>query len=133
MKTPREVLLGRHRSAEPELDRIREHIVDRIRGSDGADGFARKLWREMFWPVRHAWLGLGAAWMVVLALNLATEGDGAPGVNSPGPMAPDSVIALQRQEWLMAQSAEDDGAAPPPAKPIERRPRSEAAAEQRIV
>lgn len=98
MKTPREILLQRHASAQPRLDAIREQVVtDQIAPSaartDESDSFARrlvrdlagKMWRELIWPCRRAWCGLGAAWVVILTLNsftaeseLAAKSDSAP-------------------------------------------------------
>ncbi|HUD48165.1 MAG TPA: hypothetical protein VMR33_15135 [Candidatus Baltobacteraceae bacterium] len=131
MKTPRELLLGRHQSARPHLDQIRQDIIDKI----GARRpfFALRLWQELILPARRAWICLGAAWVVVLTLNLMTGRDASVSVHEPGPMNPDSIIALQRQERLMAQLLEEDNAPASPANAPEQRPRSEAPVEQKIV
>ena len=34
MKTPREILLARHRAAEPRLDAIRQAVVGELNGQD---------------------------------------------------------------------------------------------------
>jgi hypothetical protein len=130
MKTPRELLLARHQSIAPKLDQIRREVVGQIGGGAPSHSFAQTLWRELFWPVRHLWLGLGAAWVVVLAFNLVTGGETGAKVSAPGPMAADSIMALERRQWLMA---EDDMTPLPPARPVELRPRSEAPVEQKIV
>ena len=78
MKTPRELLLQRHRSVEPKLDRLREEIVAGLSGKEQrtADrkflffSLLRNAWRELIWPSRRIWSGLAAAWLVLLAVNL---------------------------------------------------------------
>ncbi len=74
MKTPREFLLRKHRSAEAQLDAAREAALDTLRpGQAPASrrGFAAFL-RELFVLPRPALAGLGAAWLVIIALNVAT-------------------------------------------------------------
>jgi hypothetical protein len=131
MKTPRELLLGRHKTAGPRLDQIRLKIVDQI--GERRPFFALKLWQELILPARRAWICLAAGWVVVLALNLTAGADVSVGVNEPGPMNPESIIALQRQERLTAQLIEEDQEPSSPAKTPEQRPRSEAPVEQKIV
>jgi hypothetical protein len=131
MKTPRELLLARHKAAGPRLDEIRHKIVDTIGARRPL--FAVKLWEELILPVRHAWIGLAAAWTVILVLNLSSSGDASVRVSQTGPMNPDSVIALQRRERLMAHLVERDEEIAAPAKTPEQRPRSEAPVEHKIV
>jgi hypothetical protein len=47
MKTPKEVLLARHRDIEPKLDQIWSRIAARP-----AVAPYQLLWRELFWPCR---------------------------------------------------------------------------------
>lgn len=131
MKTPRELLLGRHEATGPRLDQIRRRVVDSVRSKRPV--LVLKLWEELILPARHAWMGLAAGWVIILALNLAARGDAGVSVNQPGPPSADSVIALQRKEQLMAQLFEGDREAPPPAKAPEQRPRSEAPVECKVV
>ena len=131
MTTPRELLLGRHKDAAPRLDEIRHKLVYRI--GDRRPLFAWKLWEELILPARRAWIGIAAGWVIVLALNLAAGGDASVGAREPGPMNPDSVIALQRQERLMAQWVEKDDETALPAKSPEQRPRSEAPVKSKVV
>jgi hypothetical protein len=131
MKTHRELLLARHEGASPQLDEIRRKIVDTI--SARRPSFAVKLWEELILPARRAWIGLAAGWMLILALNLASRGETSGRVSQTGPVNPDSIIALQRQERLMAWLVERDDEIPTPAKTPEQRPRSEAPAECKFV
>ena len=132
MKTPRELLLGRHKTAGPRLDQIRHGIVDRI--GTPRPFVALKLWQELILPARRAWICLAAGWVVILALNLASGGDASVAIHETGPMDPESVIALQRQQRLMAQLIDEDKEPSSPAKKTpEQRPRSEAPVRQKIV
>lgn len=133
MKTPREILFARHQAMTPKLDEIRREVAAAIGGREPSSSFGQTLWRELFWPVRHVWVGLGAAWVVVLALNLAAGGEGGRKGIAPGPVANNSVMALERQQWLTAEVIGDDSTMAPPAKPSELRPRSEARVEEKIV
>jgi hypothetical protein len=131
MKTPRELLLDRHKSARPHLDQIRNQVVCKTGTTPPV--FAWRAWRELILPARRAWICLAAGWVVILALNLTTGGDASVVANESGPMNPESVIALQRQERLMAQLIDEDTEPSLPAKTPEQRPRSEAPAGQKIV
>ena len=83
MKTPREVLLERHREAGPRLDEVRRKALaalqtarsaEKLELDRQAEGFksriawringgvarwvpamARKIWMELIWPSRRAW------------------------------------------------------------------------------
>lgn len=78
MKTPRELLLNRHRAAAPRLDAIRESVLASVAREaappapvDAAATCCLTLWRELFLPCRRIWSGLAAVWLVLIALNLA--------------------------------------------------------------
>lgn len=88
MKTPREILLERHRAAGPKLDSIRHEIVtaefksvgqaarlsptERMKKLEtGASPVLRLLWRELIWPSRHVWSGLAVVWAVILTVNFS--------------------------------------------------------------
>jgi hypothetical protein len=131
MKTPREFLLGRHETAGPRLDQIRHTVLHAM--GEPRRSISRKLWEELILPVRRAWIGMAAGWVIVIALNLLTGADTQPGVNTSGPLNPNSVLALQRQEHLVARLIEEDNEPSSPAKPPEQQPRSEAPVEQKIV
>ena len=83
MKTPRELILERHRSAETRLQTMdAEQLASYARESAAQDHrrssfslayAAGKFWRESLWPWRRIWIGLAAVWVVCLALDLATR------------------------------------------------------------
>ena len=73
MKTPREILFQRHQAAEPRLDTIRETVVASV--SDGrtyspAVASRRYHWFDFFISLRWHLAGMGAAWLVIVLLNL---------------------------------------------------------------
>jgi len=121
MKTPREILLARHRAIEPRLDAIRHTVVQELaqtaahfekekfsrEAREGREGsfqrditegrvprvpiissfvirhlslsqLLKTLWREIISPCRRVWGGLAAAWLVILAVNLAQREPGQP-------------------------------------------------------
>lgn len=96
MKTPRELLLARHRHAGPQLDALRHAALAQLpRASAPAGSFADWL-RGWLWPHPRAWAGLGAAWVVALLLNHAAAPEPrAPAVASPALLA---SVQWQRQE-----------------------------------
>ena len=69
MKTPRDLLLNRHRPALPKLDVIRrtvlaEHVGGPALPDEAPAGFLAQAWFELFWSCRRAWIGLAAAWIL---------------------------------------------------------------------
>lgn len=64
-RTSRDLLLSRHAGAVSRLDELRGAAVAGERPVP-----ARELLSALFLPQRRLWLGLAAAWIVLLALNL---------------------------------------------------------------
>jgi hypothetical protein len=125
MKTPREILLQKHRTAESQLDAAREAALETLcpqQAAPSRPGFAAFL-GELFVLPRPALAGLGAAWLVIIALNFAT-GDSTerqPVVMANRAPASRQAIAEQRRfyiELVRAQMPADVPAFVP-------RPRSE--------
>lgn len=88
MRTPREVLLRRHQDADARLDEIRNRVLaEELRNRvavpvdnggtmwSGGAQLALKLWNELFWSCRRAWLVLGVAWVVIFAVNMTGPDD----------------------------------------------------------
>ena len=117
MKTPREILLDRHRNAESKLDAIRRDVLAEFVPAEPAIESPRptppfsfsmlrtKVWRELVLPCRHVWVGLAAAWMLILGLHLAagmgqTSSVTGNQVSRPGP---EIVAAVRERRELMAQ------------------------------
>jgi hypothetical protein len=102
MKTPREILLARHRAAEPKLNQARTGVLARLpRRRESSVPASIIEWLRM---PRVAWGALGAAWVVIIALNLAAR------ETVSGPAAPVRTVlgaenrqALREQKRLLAE------------------------------
>ena len=178
MKTPREILLQRHQSAQTRLDAIRKNVlaaqesaVESIRPTQNAvitteapvrfhpaehitlspgerEGvrasvntvnspaqstlkaqeilsfLAMKLWQELFWPCRRVWIGLGAAWLVILILNLAAGQTPKLAVNTTARPTRETLMAVREQRRFFIQLL-DPGVSASTAPPASVRPRGE--------
>jgi hypothetical protein len=82
MKTPRDILLGRYRYAEAELERVQAQVLGsslpcREQVSSSWPRAAQPLvirlvrcaWTELFWRARRVWGGFAVAWVIILILN----------------------------------------------------------------
>ena len=113
MKTPREILLARHRAIEPRLDAVRQAAVAAIRDRQTANGRTRSvqlssiantifqtLWRELILPCRQVWKGLAAVWCILFILNVAQRHEAGARVVAVGPSAPLLVAYYQQEKML---------------------------------
>ena len=134
MKTPREILLKRHQPVEPKLDRLWADslapavaaVCDRRKhGQECEVGAHRaplqgnvlftaggKLWRELIWPSRRIWAGLGCAWLLIIALNVASYEPTPRIASKTAPPSREEMRALIEQRQLLAQMI---GPVPEPA------------------
>jgi hypothetical protein len=83
MKTPREILLERHRAAASKLNAIRREVVAELnhQGTKTQSqafnlaswclGGPEKLWLELIWPCRRIWTGLVAIWVLLFIFNFS--------------------------------------------------------------
>jgi hypothetical protein len=137
MKTPREILFSRHREAEPQLDETRRRVVAGIGlpkpMEERPSALARLVQsgRELFRLPRVAWAGLGAAWTVIIALNIASS-ETPPAHRASVASAsrsPEMLYALREQRRLFADLVGAAGeAADVKAPRLVPRPRSERSA-----
>lgn len=136
MKTPRELILERHQSADAKLKAIRAEdlaacarsAVEPSRQRPPAfdlSAAATRFWQEALWPWRRAWLGLAALWLVILAVSLATGEVPAFAAAKPSQPTPEVLAALRQQQQLLTQLLGTE-APPPVARPRLPGPRSEA-------
>ena len=96
MKTPREVLLSRHRNVEPKLNRIWYDVLKpRLRGN--------VVWRELIWPCRRVLGGLACAWALIIALHLASSEPAIRDAGKAAPQSRDEMLALAEQRQMLAQ------------------------------
>ena len=106
MKTPREVLLGRHQAANNRLDQIRHAVLAELTPRPAHEPelpLVLKLWRELIWPCRRTWAGLAAAWLAILAFDLSqserSQFAAAKTVTPPGEMH----LAFQEQRRVLEE------------------------------
>ena len=131
MKTPREILLGRHQSARPKLDALREQSLAALAGpaEEQPSAFLRFIdrCRNCFRVPRFAWGGLAAAWLVIIALHFTARDS----VSQPSDAFTESrpsaetLQAVREQKRLLAELS---GLAERPESETPRfipRPRSE--------
>jgi hypothetical protein len=137
MKTPRELILEHHRSAERALMAIRgEDLAAAVNASHWRGRIleaatpALVWWRQWLWPCPRAWAGLAAAWVVILLLNVTTPDPRPRLARNSSPVTFQSLALLQQKTHEFTQSlgpADDQPAVPPPAPPTPRsdRPRKQ--------
>jgi hypothetical protein len=127
MKTPREILLARHKAVEPKLDELRQSAVaavyDRRSLSQPAPSILQLLWHELFLPSRRVWSSLAAVWIVILAVNFSMRDQS--GTNMAKSTSPEMVQTFKQREQLLAQLiGPNDAPAAEPQKSYTPRPSS---------
>jgi hypothetical protein len=115
MKTPREILLKRHHSVEPKLDRMwGESLATELQSGRSRAGVVPsernlflsagwKLWRELILPCHRIWAGLTCAWVVIVVLNLASFQPVPRVASNPKPPSGEELRALVEQRRMLAQ------------------------------
>jgi hypothetical protein len=125
MKTPRQILLGRHRTVEPKLDRIRAEVLSAEFGrgdalAEGTDrvalnplsALALTLWRELIWPCRRVWAALACAWLLILGLEAASFVSAPSEASQSRVPSTEDIQAIREQRRMLAHMMD---ALPPPA------------------
>ena len=108
-KTPRELLLARHKAVTSKLDAIRHRVVEGLnqkttpvpstrRGAAALSAWLEILRAEVFLPTRRAWVGLAAVWLVIAFFRF-TAPEAAPLVtdHTPVPALP-LLMALEKPD-----------------------------------
>jgi hypothetical protein len=115
MKTPRDILLHRHQSANARLDSIRQSVVttecqSEVRNSrPETRSFGTlpwqavlKLWQELILPARRVWAGFAFIWLMIAVINLA-QSDASPRMIAKGkPVSTETLLAWREQEKILA-------------------------------
>jgi hypothetical protein len=132
MKTPREILFEKHRSAEPKLDTVRRQALNIVANEKQHARRKRKIfnwpaipslfWRELILPYRRIWAGIAAAWILIFALNLASRDNSPTVVGVSPPPSPEMLIALENQKRLFAEMLVDSPKANDTDRPKPSRP-----------
>ena len=122
MKTPREILLERHRAVEPGLDEIRDEVlntefregrratISKFRVADTAT-LPMLLWRELIWPCRRIWTGLAAVWVLLFIVDFSQR-DNVSGVTGKPTRSGEVIMSLQAQQRWMNELLADRSAPP---------------------
>lgn len=110
MRTPREILLRRHKAVEPRLGRMWSEALAPILTKEGdavrpnvliAIGW--KMWRELILPSRRIWAGLACAWVAIAVVNLASSKAPTKVVIQTKPPSHEEMRALTEQRRMLAQ------------------------------
>jgi len=133
MKHPREILLERHRSADPRLDSVRKNVLAHLtttsrRGTprNQVPCNARSSLRELLLSFRWHLAGLSAAWLVVLLLNMEpspTEERSLAKHNASPPRQLLTALLENRRQvaQLLGSGANTSEAAPEPPAFVPKR------------
>lgn len=132
MKTPRELLLTRHRDAGPRLDAIRHSVIAQQPGLEKAEkpslnisfplpGFPHRLWRELVLPSRRIWTALAAVWLLLAIINISQR-DTVSSVTGKPVHSPAVMMSWQTQQRLMNELLVDRATPPDADRPREVAP-----------
>jgi hypothetical protein len=116
VKTPREFLLERHRSAESKLDAIHQNLLAHKPAETAP--LSTRLIRELLLPLRWHLAGISAVWLIVVVLNADHSSPPviAAGGGDSSPRQLIAVLAENRRqlvEMIEPTSLELAPAAPP--------------------
>jgi hypothetical protein len=138
MKTPREILLERHRQAEPRLDEVRRKALavvappstagtsKTIRDPNGPILAAlKKAWMELIWPSRRAWAGLAGLWLVVGVANLEIKNSVQGGPATRASQVRELAQGLKEQRRLLSELLQSPKTASTEPQRVTPRRRSE--------
>lgn len=116
MKTPRELLLERHRSMDPKLDAIREHVVAGLRPTarGPAPTATGSLWEKLVMPLRWHLAGLAIVWMVIALLNTEQRAEGETATASS---TQELLVAMQENRRQLLELTEASLGEPDRPKP----------------
>jgi len=95
-KTPRDLLLGRYVAEKSQLDLLRRKTLD-----DATPIPARQLLHALFFPQRHFWIGLSAAWLVIMAFHLNQRPANRPSNSSSAKLYASNWSANQAQLYAL--------------------------------
>jgi hypothetical protein len=119
MKTPRELLLKKHESARPKLDRITRDVVRQTAPEETAASQPATRWTDWLWPSPAAWGAVAAAWLVVIGLNAASA-EPRQKQNIVAKHSPETLQALREQRQLFVELVTPAIRDPEPVRPRRR-------------
>jgi hypothetical protein len=123
MKHPRDVILDRHRHAEPRLNAVRSAVLS-LSQTQHADPdspaeenrrfvlaqVATAFWRELILPCRRTWIGFAAIWVFLAVVNFQMQPTHSAQFSSvtANALTPEIRAQLIRQYELRASLLESD-------------------------
>jgi hypothetical protein len=139
MKTPREILLERHRAAKSKLDAIRREVMaaelnnqetkEQSQPSNFVTWFLcclNRFWLELVWPSRRIWAGLATIWIMIFAFNFSQRDPSELMARKSPPPSPELILTFWQQERLLAELVgPNEPQAVESPKPFLPQPRSE--------
>jgi hypothetical protein len=143
MKTPKELLLSRHRDSEPTLDAIREEVLRELASQRGKPASATAqpsgaswlmaAWQELFVSCRRYWMGLGTAWCGILLVGLLGAGETLTRGGMSDGSSPATMEAVQEQFQLRAELLTGDLEPDPRGAPAEPAPRPRSSLQSQLI
>ncbi|MGD0650807.1 MAG: hypothetical protein ABSA97_06670 [Verrucomicrobiia bacterium] len=129
MKTPREILLGRHQAVEPKLDKIRREVVadtevglDRRASRNPISSAAPASLRELILSLRWHVAAMSAVWLVAALLSIDRSPAASPTTVSQVAQSPQRfLIALQENRRQLLEMIEPPVSQPRSAQSPRRR------------
>lgn len=129
MKTPREILLGRHRAIEPDLDAIRREVVEDTKGGldrrgsrDTISTVAPSSLRELILSLRWHVAAMSAVWVVAALLSIDRSPAASRTTVSQVAQSPQQfLIALQENRRQLLEMIEPPVSQPRSAQSPRRR------------
>ena len=116
MKTPRDIMLARHRAVEPTLDAIRREVVEVAANVNRRKQPVRELtfaaalanviklsFLELIWPCRRTWTALAAVWIALFIFNVSQRDKSELAARKLPPPSPEAILAWRQQERLLAE------------------------------
>ena len=133
MKTPREILMSRHSSAERKLDSIRSLVIaEELREQKASRSswnlpallfwIPNKFWRELIQPSRRVWTALAAVWLLLAVINISQR-DSVSSVTGKPVRSPAVMMSWQAQQRLMNELIADRVTSSEADRPKDVRPR----------
>jgi hypothetical protein len=103
VKTPRDILLQRHREAQPKLDAIRIAVLAKETKSGEAPQSLRNILRSLRWHL----VAMSAIWLFVLILRADTSRAPILAAATPQPPPPQVMIASLREHRRLLSEMTD--------------------------
>jgi hypothetical protein len=118
MKTPRQIILDRHRASEAKLNALRQAALKAAfqvasspedlhtpEAHQKGIPFPVLLWREFVLSSWRIWTGFAWVWLVILVLNLAVRDESVMALERSPLNAPQPSMLLRARQQLMMEFA----------------------------